>query len=457
MTNGRLLIDFGSTFTKAVYVDLDRCEIVSEARHYSTVDTDVTEGLGACLSRISADLGVKRIDPDDITACSSAAGGLRMVCMGFVPDYSSEAANMAALGAGAKVVGCYSYEVTRSEMEEIESLRPDIILLTGGTDGGNKKVICHNAEMLGKQNLLSTAIIVAGNKAAEDDIRENLAAYGDSVFFSRNVMPEIGQLDTTECNARIREIFINRIVEAKGIGKAGRLVGDVLMPTPLAVLKATHLLAEGTRGGSNGVGETLVVDVGGATTDIHSLVRTRSADGVTARIGLPEPDEKRTVEADLGLKFNLDKLVQLYLEKNPDSDTAHVLEKFSAHGFVPAAPDDFEWHNRLSRLAVEVAVSRHVGRIETKYGPSGEVLLQHGKDFSDVTTVIGTGGPIVFSPRPEVVLQGARFTPDSPLVLKPKNPKFYLDSRYILFAAGLLGQTHPREALEVMRKYLKKL
>ena len=85
------------------------------------------------------------------------------------------------------------------------------------------------------------------------------------------------------------------------------------------------------------------------------------------------------------------------------------------------------------------------------------MLLQHGKDFSDVTTVVGTGGPIVFSAQPGAVLQGARFIPDSPLVLKPKHPKFYLDSRYILFAAGLLGQTHPREALEIMKKYLKKI
>ena len=453
--NGRLLVDFGSTFTKAVYVDLDRCEIVSEARHYSTVDTDVTEGLGVCLSRISADIGVTRIDPGDITACSSAAGGLRMVCIGFVPDYSSEAANLAALGAGAKVVGCYSYEITHHEMEEIESLRPDIILLTGGTNGGNKKVICHNAEMLGKQGLPSATIIVAGNKAAEDDIRVSLAAYGNRVFFSKNVMPEIGQLDTTACNTRIREIFINRIVEAKGIGKAKRLVRDVLMPTPLAVLKATQLLAGGTRGRADGVGETLVIDVGGATTDIHSVVRTRSAAGVTVRIGLPEPEEKRTVEADLGLKFNLEKLVQLFLKKNPDAGADHVVTRFSAHGFIPSTPEDIEWHTRLSHLAVETAVSRHVGRIESKYGPSGEVLLQYGKDFSDVTTVIGTGGPIVFSAQPEAVLQGARFTPDSPLVLKPKNPKFYLDSRYILFAGGLLGQTHPREAIEIMRKYLK--
>lgn len=455
--NGRLLIDFGSTFTKAVYVDLDRCEIVSEARHYSTVDTDVTEGLVACLTRISADLGVRRIDPGDITACSSAAGGLRMVCIGFVPDYSSEAANLAALGAGAKVVGCYSYEITRREMEEIESLRPDIILLTGGTDGGNKKVICHNAGMFGRKDLPSTAIIVAGNKAAEDDIRRSLAGYGDRVFFSKNVMPGIGQLDTTECNKKIREIFIDRIIEAKGIGKAKRLVGDVLMPTPLAVLKATQLLAEGIRGRMNGAGETLVVDVGGATTDIHSVARTKPAAGVTVRIGLPEPDEKRTVEADLGLKYNLEKLVQLLLEKDPCAGVDHLLPRFSAHGFIPSTPDDIGWHTRLSRLAVDAAVSRHVGRIESKYGPSGEVLLQYGKDFSDVTTVIGTGGPIVFSPQPEEILQGARFTPDSPLVLKPKNPKFYLDSRYILFAAGLLCQTNPREALEVMQKYLKEL
>lgn len=457
MKNGKLLIDFGSTFTKAVYVDLDRCEVAAEARHYSTVDTDVTEGLRACLGQITADLGIDRIDPDDIVACSSAAGGLRMVCIGFVPDYSSEAANLAALGAGAKVVGCFSYEVAQREIETIASLEPDIILLTGGTDGGNRNVICHNAAMLGKKVLPSTTIIVAGNKAAEDEIRQSLAGYGDRVCYCENVMPEIGRLDVTHCNARIREIFIHRIIETKGIGKARSIVGEVLMPTPLAVLKATELLAKGLGEQDKGLGETMVVDVGGATTDIHSVVRMRSAAGAVTRIGLPEPDAKRTVEADLGLKFNLDRLVKLLQEKDPDADFSHLLPRFAQNGFIPEAQADVKWHTTLSRIAVDTAVSRHVGRMESRYTPSGEVLLQYGKDFSDVSAIIGTGGPIVFAKTPDLVLGGARFNSETPLVLKPKKPIFYLDSRYILFAGGLLGQTYPRQALSLMRKYLKKV
>src|SRR4030042_191286 len=152
MEDKRLLIDFGSTFTKVVYIDLNKNEIISKGSHFSTVDTDITEGLRECLKDISRDSGVSNLEESEALACSSAAGGLRIVCIGCVPDHSSEAANLAALGAGAKVVGCFSYEINAKELEEIKNLSPDIILLAGGTDGGDKKVIIHNAKILATRN-----------------------------------------------------------------------------------------------------------------------------------------------------------------------------------------------------------------------------------------------------------------------------------------------------------------
>ena len=456
MANRKLLIDFGSTFTKALFVDLETSEIVARAKHYSTVDTDVTQGLNACLEDISSKLGRNVLHEGQTLACSSAAGGLRIVCVGFVPDYSSLAANQAALGAGAKVIGVYSYEITRQETDEIVQAAPDILLLTGGTDGGNKKVIIHNAAMLASCDLPNTTLIVAGNKSAVDDIRAVFEPTALRVFYSANVMPEVGRLDVTACNSKIRDIFIDTIVDAKGIGKARRLIGDVLMPTPLAVLKATRLLADGTDG-EQGLGEVIVVDVGGATTDVHSVAQGAPAAGVAAQVGLPEPYEKRTVEGDLGLKFNLERLIELLLKSNPKAEIGPFIERFKTHGFIPADDDEIAWHTRLSRLAVEVAVTRHVGHYEVTYGPSGQILLQYGKDFTKVRSVIGTGGPIVFSRQPDEILAGAAAREEDTHILKPKAPEYYLDSEYLLFAGGLLGRTDPEAALRFMKRHLKKL
>ncbi len=456
MNHKRLLIDFGSTYTKVVYVDLDRNEIISRAKHYSTIDSDITEGLRECLKEISGKSGIDRLDTRGALACSSAAGGLSMACMGFVPEYSSEAANLAALGAGAKVVGCYSYEITRKEVEEIEGIHPDIILLTGGTDGGDKKVIVHNARMLATHYRRGTDIIVAGNKSAADEIESIFREKDYSVHFVKNVMPELGRLDVDPCNSKIREIFINKIVGAKGIGKARSIIGNVLMPTPSAVLEATRLLAQGY-GDVGGLGELIVVDVGGATTDVHSVAEGRPGPGVVAHGGLPEPYVKRTVEGDLGLRFNVNKLIELARGDNPLSDLEKIASRFCSQDYLPGNDEETDCHALLSRLAVEVALDRHVGRIEVKYGPTGEMIMQHGKDFTRVGHVIGTGGPIVFSGNPADILSGALFREDRPHILKPKTPKLYVDSDYILFAGGLLSRIEPERALLFIKGHLKDL
>src|SRR3989304_344110 len=141
MDNMRLLIDFGSTFTKVVAVDLAKEEVVAPSRVPSTVDTNHTIGLEQALKDIAGAVGTRNLEAREALACSSAAGGLRMVCAGFVPDLTSKAANLAALGAGAKVIGGYSYKLTRTEIAQIEAAAPDIVLLSGGTDGGDERVI----------------------------------------------------------------------------------------------------------------------------------------------------------------------------------------------------------------------------------------------------------------------------------------------------------------------------
>ena len=443
----RLLIDFGSTFTKVVAVDLANIEVVATARVPSTVDTDITLGLEEALKQISDKTRITGVAKKEALACSSAAGGLRMVCAGFVPELTSKAANLAALGAGAKVVGGYSYKLTQQEVHEIESLSPDILLLAGGTDGGDEQVIIHNARLFSHTSPTIKNIIVAGNKAAHDEIKTIFKDSRKNVVYTGNVMPDIGVLDVAPCNKEIRALFMKNIIEAKGIAKARSVIKDVIMPTPSAVLEAAKLIAAD-------FGELIVIDPGGATTDVHSIAKGAPARPDILMVGLPEPYEKRTVEGDLGLKYNLDRLLELVGDNATPPGFATTVERFR-NGILPCDAADFACHRLLSRLMVEVAMDRHAGRIEVVYSPAGERLIQHGKDLTGVKCVIGTGGPVIFSDNPRAILEGALFREENPFVLKPRSPRFYLDEKYVLYAVGLLAQNEPEKALLLAKKYLK--
>ncbi len=453
MDDIRLLIDFGSTFTKVVAVDLDKEEVVAAARVPSTVESDITVGLGEALRKIEESAGPGDLKENEALACSSAAGGLRMVCAGFVPELTSKAANLAALGAGAKVIGCYSYKLTQPEIQEIEAVAPDIVLLSGGTDGGDEEVIVHNAAMLSRTGRTVTNIIIAGNKAAYDEIRAIFKDNSKNMLYTKNVMPEIGVLDVAPCNREIRELFMRNIIEAKGIARAKAVIKDVIMPTPAAVLEAAKLIADGCDG-AQGFGELIVIDVGGATTDVHSIAHGKPARADTIMAGLPEPYEKRTVEGDLGLKYNLDRLQEMVKGREAPSGFNAIVRGFH-EGKLPRTEDEKACHRLLSCLTVEVAMSRHAGRIEVVYGPAGEKLVQYGKDLTGVKTVIGTGGPIIFSGSCREIMEHALFREENPFNLKPKNPRFYVDEQYILYAVGLLSQVKPRKALSLAMKYLK--
>ena len=446
----RILIDFGSTYTKVVAIDLLKTEILASARVPSTVDTDITIGLQQALKMISQKTNISNLEKKEALACSSAAGGLRMVCSGFVPELTSKAANLAALGAGAKVIKNFSYKLTSDEIKEIETIAPDILLLSGGTDGGDDQVILHNARLLAQTGKSIPNIIVAGNKSTHDDLKAIFKDSGKNVIYTKNVMPEIGVLDAAPCNKEIRELFMKNIVRAKGIAKAREIIKDIIMPTPSAVLEAAKLLATDEKT----FGEVMVIDPGGATTDVHSIAK-----GVPARpdimiVGLPEPYEKRTVEGDLGLKYNLDRLMELASIRETPPHFAAVVERFH-QGKLPETSEEFACHLFLSCLMVEVAVDRHCGRLEVIYTPTGEKLIQHGKDLTGIKSIIGTGGPVIFSQNPRKILEGALFRADSPFILKPKKPDFYLDAEYIMYAIGLLAQSEPEAALKLAKKYLK--
>jgi uncharacterized protein (TIGR01319 family) len=451
MDDIKILIDFGSTYTKVVAVDLQKIEIAASARVPSTVDTDITKGLEAALKIISDKTRISNLDKKEALACSSAAGGLRMVCSGFVPELTSKAANLAALGAGAKVIKNFSYKLTSDEVKEIETIAPDILLLSGGTDGGDDQVILHNAQLVSQTGKAVTNIIVAGNKTAHDDLKNTFKNSGKNVIYTKNVMPEIGVLDVAPCNKEIRDLFMKNIIQAKGIAKAREVIKDVIMPTPSAVLEAAKLLAS-----DEVFGEVMVIDPGGATTDVHSIAKGSPARPDIMVVGLPEPYEKRTVEGDLGMKYNLDRLMELASARETPPHFTAVVGRFH-QGKLPRTDEEFACHLLLSCLMVEVAVDRHCGRLEAIYTPNGQQFIQHGKDLTGIKSVIGTGGPVIFSQNPRKILEGVLFRQDNPFVLKPRKPNFYLDTEYILYAVGLLAQSEPTKALELAKKYLKNI
>jgi uncharacterized protein (TIGR01319 family) len=280
-----LLIDFGSTYTKLRAVALDPPRLLACGQGPSTVTTDVTVGLDLALADLEKHLGALP-DFTHRLASSSAAGGLRMVTVGLVRELTAEAARQAALGAGARLVGTFAQRLTRGDVDRIVALTPDILLLAGGTDGGNVDVILHNARALAGSGL-SCPIIVAGNRVVADDIFACLVQAGKPVTVTENVMAEFGQLNIEPARAAIRQVFIKRIVHAKGINRAASRFDQVLMPTPAAVLEGARLLAEGCDEEA-GLGPLVLVDVGGATTGVHSVPSGAPTEsGVVVR-GLPE-------------------------------------------------------------------------------------------------------------------------------------------------------------------------
>ena len=453
-----LTVDFGSTYTKLTLIDVANAQIVATASAFTTITTDVLEGFNNAWQKILA----QQLDAhyDRLLSCSSAAGGLKMVALGLVPSLTSKAAKMAASSAGAKVVKTYAYEISHAEQEEIYEINPDLVLLCGGTDGGNKEVILANARRLAEIDR-PFAIVAAGNKSASYDLEEIFAQCDKKCVVTENVMPEFGQLNILPARQCIMDLFISRIIDAKGLGAVQQRAELEIIPTPFAVLKACELLSKGIDEEHPGWGDLMAVDLGGATTDIYSMTDgAPSMDNVLIK-GIPEPYSKRTVEGDLGMRYSLKAL----------EDETDVKALARAYGVTPEAIVD--WVERcatnpdtvaepgsqeqvieeaLAHSAVDIAVERHAGVISKVYTPIGEMFTLVGKDLTQVPRLIGIGGALINSSDPARILSGSRFNPQRYEYAKPKEPQFYLDKRYIIASMGLLSQVAPEVALTILQR-----
>jgi len=454
-----LLIDFGSTYTKLRALDLASGDIAASAQGPSTVTSDVNVGLDAAMAALARVLGGTPRFAHRL-ACSSAAGGLRMVTVGLVKELTAEAARQAALGAGAKLVASHAYRLTAADVARIVERAPDIVLLCGGTDGGNRDVVVHNAHALAASTL-ACPVVVACNREAADDVVAALAAAGKAAIATANVLPGLDTLDIEPARAAIRDVFMRRIVAAKGIERAAARFDAVLMPTPAAVLEGARLLADGTPR-RKGHGPLVVIDPGGATTDVHSIGRGEPSTPGVIRYGLPEPYAKRTVEGDLGMRHNAEAIAAAAgiaaIAADAGVPVAVATDAIAAlHADVEALPRDpaqFALDAALARAAIRIAMTRHAGTCETVYTAQGPVSVQRGKDLSDVGLVIGTGGALVHARNPAAILAVAAADAADPLSLRPRAPRFAIDRHYLLYAAGLLAEAAPDAAFDLATRHL---
>ena len=453
-----LLIDFGSTYTKLTAVDLEKEVLLGTASAYTTVQTDINEGLENAKERLKEKIG--KLAYEASYACSSAAGGLRMITSGLVPELTGEAARLASLGAGAKVVGVYAFQLTEDDLDQILEDKPDIFLLAGGTDGGNTECILHNAKMLATLNP-KFPIVIAGNRTVARQCEAILQ--GCEVYVCPNVMPKFGVLNTDPVQKKIREIFLNRIIQAKGLSKAAELLSDIMMPTPAAVLQAVELLSQGC-GDEPGIGELIAVDVGGATTDVYSIADGMPEHMNTVYKGLPEPFAKRTVEGDIGMRYSLQGIVDTRgidrisaLAGLPADRAVELIEMLKENtDTVPNGDSALEGLDfALASCAVEEAVRRHAGTIEETYTMMGQTFVQEGKNLTKVNQIVVTGGSLIYSKNTEKIAQHALYSPMQPASLRPREADIWVDRSYILAAMGLLAAHHPKAALRIMKKELE--
>lgn len=451
-----LLCDFGSTFTKLTAVDLEAERILGHSSSFTTIFTDVEEGFQKALEKLKAEVGPFEVEA--MHACSSAAGGLRMMVSGLVPELTAEAARLAALGAGAKIIKVFSHEMNDDDLAEIERVKPEIFLLVGGTDGGNSECIIANAELLAECKV-KFPIIVAGNRSASRKVRKILEAADKDFVICPNVMPELGRLEITAVQDQIREVFLKEIVRAKGLSKFDGMINNIMMPTPAAAMAALALLADGTED-EKGIGDLMAIDLGGATTDIYSIADGLPKDMGTVLKGLPEPYQKRTVEGDIGMRYSLHGIIEATglkkiaeragIPKERVSELAEIL--MTKTDTLPDTQEMQDLDDALASSAVEVAMRRHCGVIEEAYTPFGKTYVQSGKDLRGVRKLVVTGGALVLSPSTLKIARFAQYNEAEPESLRPQQVDVLIDHRYVLSAMGLLAAEHPDIALRIMKK-----
>jgi uncharacterized protein (TIGR01319 family) len=421
-------VDIGSTWTKAALVELPAGRLL-DTRQAPTTPGDVVAGVLAATAGWTA----------PVRACSSAGGGLRLAVVGYEELISAEAGHRAALSAGARVVHVSAGRLDPAALDRLAAAAPDVVLLVGGTDGGEAGVLLHNAAMLASPAPLQgpgasvrvpggsgvlPPVVVAGNAAVRDEVCALLAAGGTPVFAADNVLPDIGRLEPESARAAIRQVFLTHVIGGDRLSGDPRLRQWVRAVTPDAVLDGVAALAR-LRTGEDVPG-VLALDVGGATTDVHCVPGADAEQATLQRPAVGVPARRRTVEGDLGVHASAGAL-----------RAAAAAEGLPAPGEDPLA---------LGEAAAVVALRRHL-RAEVVYGG--------GASARGVGLVVLSGGVFRHADPAAVAAAVDRVAADrggAGGVLA--GTEVVVDRRYVLAAAGLLAADEPAAAAGLLGELL---
>ena len=368
---------------------------------------------------------------------SSAAGGLRMTVHGLTYSMTARAAREAALGAGGIVKMVTAGELDDFELDEIRATHPNIILLAGGVDFGEKTTVLRNAEKIASLGL-SVPVVYAGNVALRKPIHHLFQEAGLEILVADNVFPDVDVLNIEPLRHLIHEVFNRHIIHAPGMAKFGELTHWGILPTPGAVLRGAELFAEE-------LGDCLVFDVGGATTDVHSVTEGNSE--WASRMVEPEPRAKRTVEGDLGVFVNARNIVDM--AGNPEWEAR--LAELQA---MPATERERELTRALCAFAVDTGAKRHAGIVTDLFTPTGRKRIVKGKDLSAVRWVIGTGGALTRIEGGAEILRTICTGPGKYLLPLPES-RLLLDRDYLFSALGTLAQAYPEDVKATFRRWVE--
>jgi len=417
--------------------------LLATASTPTTLATDVLEGVETvrALAQAAAATTV-----DEVLACSSAGGGLRIAVVGYERAVTAEAAFRVGLSAGGRVIHVSDGRLDRAAVGELSEARPDVVLLVGGTDGGNAEVLLHNANQLARTGP-PVPYVVAGNVEARAEAVAVLEGGGRVALPTANVLPRIGVLDPIPARTTIREVFVRHVIGGKRLSKGPAFGRLVRAATPDAVLAGVELLAET-------VGDVVVVDVGGATTDVYSVLTPDPEEASLRREVVEVLWHERTVEGDLGMRWSAPGVVAASVaERLVDASDVPSLGAVAAGraadpSWVPTDAPGLDDDARLASLAVTVALRRHARGVDP--GDSGGVR-RPGKDLRGVGLVVGSGGVLrhASATRRTAILQPV--TTDLAGGWKvPESPRVVVDEKYVLAAAGLLAADHPQAAAHLL-------
>lgn len=449
-----LVAEIGSTTTVVNAfngIDTEYPEFIGQGQAATSVMRgDVTIGLHEAVENLRLNMAWDDVTYGKLLATSSAAGGLKMTVHGLVYDMTAKAAKEAALGAGANIHMVTAGKLRRTDIKKIEEIKPNIIMLAGGVDYGEIETALYNAELIVKLDM-NVPVLYAGNVQNQEEIKLIFeeADKLNYLYIVENVYPKIDLLNVEPARKVIQDIFEEHIVHAPGMEHIREMVSGTIIPTPGAVMEASKLL-------KTEIGDLMTVDVGGATTDIHSV--TEGSEEVLRILISPEPTAKRTVEGDLGVFVNHKNIVDLIgfdnLKKQLEIDEETLLDLIENHVPIPKTELQIKFVERLTKEAISISAHRHAGGFRTLFGGGGKKTYAEGKDLTSVQYIVGTGGACTRLPNRVALLREITKNILGDKLLPNDETKILIDNDYIMASLGVLSKEHEKSALILMKNSL---